>query len=110
MAVHVGVLQMMLEVPGARSAKDRRRALKSLQDRVRHRFDITWNEVQDLDGEHDRRRVVCTSATSDPQLLRSTFDKVRAFVEQSGRAWPLAVDVDVFPWHPAEPRWENNDE
>lgn len=110
MAVHVGVLQMQLEVPGARSAKDRRRALKSLQDRVRHRFDITWNEVQDVDGEHDRRRVVCTSASADPQLLRSTFDKVRAFVEQSGRAWPLSVDVDVFPWRPAEPRWGNDNE
>lgn len=104
MAIHVGVMQMHLEVPGARSAKDRRQALKSLQDRIGHRFSVTWNEVAEA-TEHDRRRVVCTTAGSDPQALRSVFDTLRRFVEQSGRAWPLDVDVDIFPWKPHERRW-----
>lgn len=109
MAVHVGIMQFRLEVPGARSLKDRRRALKSLQDRVRHRFDVTWNEADEHD-DVDRRSVVCTTAGSDARLLRSTLDKIRRFVEDSGKAWPISVEVDVFPWNPHERRWSEETE
>ena len=109
MAVHVGVLKMLIEVPGARSLKDRRQALQSLQDRARHRLHITWNEVDGVD-ETDRREVVCTTAGSDARLVRSTLDKVRSLVESSGRAWPVTVDIDVFPWKPHVLRWQDDDE
>jgi len=106
MATHVGVMRLVLDVPGARSLKDRRRAVVSLRDRVRHRFPVTWNDV-DEGGGHDVAVVVCTSASTDPRLLRSTFDSIRALVASSGKAYPRTVDVDVFPWHPAERRWSD---
>ena len=46
MTIHVGVLHMVLRINGARSLKDRRQVVRSLRDRVRHRFDVTWHEVE----------------------------------------------------------------
>lgn len=109
MAVHVGVMKMLLEVPGARSLKDRRQSLKSLQDRARNRFHITWNEVDGVD-ETDRREVVVTTAGSDARQIRSVLDQVRSLVDGSGRAWPVTVDIDVFPWKPHVLRWQDDDE
>jgi uncharacterized protein YlxP (DUF503 family) len=99
--VHLGVLRLLLHVPGAGSLKDRRRAVVSLRDRVRHRFDVTWNEVDDVD-QASSRVVVCTTAGSEARAVRSALDRVGSFVAQSGQVQVVHVDLDVFPWHPPE--------
>jgi len=107
-AVHVGVLAMRLRVEGARTLKDRRQVLNSLRDRVRHRFEVTWNEV-DPGEEPTRCDIVCTTAGGDARVVRSVLDKIRDFVDGSGKAWAASVDVDVFPWHPPDVRWPTED-
>ncbi len=98
----IGVLRMVLHIPRARSLKDGRQVLVSLRDRVRHRFDVSVNEVEA--GEIASRRVlVVTAAGSDGRLLRSTLDKVLAFAEQSVDAVIVDAAVDVFPWTPPGP-------
>ncbi len=108
MTIHVGVLHMVLRIQGAQSLKDRRKAVVSLRDRIRSRFEVTWNEVEPF-ARADRCAVVCTTAGTEARLLRSTLDKVRHFVDQSGKAWADAVDVDVFPWHPPDALWLQED-
>ena len=104
MTIHVGILHMVLRIDGARTLKDRRQAVASLRDRVRHRFDVTWNEVEPTESP-TRCAVVCTTAGNDAQVLQSALDRVRAFVDQSGKAWADAVDVEILPWHPPGTRW-----
>lgn len=96
---------MVLRINGARSLKDRRQVVRSLRDRVRHRFEVTWHEVEASDSP-TRCEVVCTTGGNDARLIRSILDKVHGFVEASGEAWPDAVDLDVFPWHPRGGKWE----
>jgi uncharacterized protein YlxP (DUF503 family) len=103
-AVHVGVLSLRLRIEGARTLKDRRQVVHSLRDRVRHRFEVTWNEV-DPGEEPTRCHVVCTTAGGDARLVRSVLDRIREFVDGSGHAWAEVVDVDVFPWHPPDAPW-----
>jgi hypothetical protein len=45
----VGVLTVRLHIPGARSLKDRRRAVRSVKDRLRSRFNVSVAEI----GAHD---------------------------------------------------------
>jgi len=47
--VHVGILQVVLHVPDARSLKDKRRIVRGLLDRARARFEVAAAEVDDLD-------------------------------------------------------------
>ena len=102
--VHIGVLHLVLRINGARTLKDRRQVVHSLRDRVRHRFDVTWHEVEPSDSP-SRCAVVCTTGGNDSRLIRSILDRVHRFVEQSGNAWPETVDLDVFPWHPPDVPW-----
>ncbi len=43
--VFVGVVQLEVVVPGARSLKDGRMVVRSLRDRVRSRFDVSFHEI-----------------------------------------------------------------
>ncbi len=102
--IHVGVLRLGLTIPGARSLKDRRRALASLRDRLRHRFEVTWSEIP-AGERHTYAVAVLTTAGNDARLIRSILDRIVNFVELSGKAHPTEVDVDVFPWHPRDHSW-----
>lgn len=45
----VGIVRFELTVPDAMTLKDKRRAVKSLKDRVSHRFNVSVAEVGSLD-------------------------------------------------------------
>ena len=45
----VGVARIVLQIPGARSLKDRRRVVKGLKDRARARLPVSIAEIGDLD-------------------------------------------------------------
>lgn len=45
----VGVQRLVLQIPGARSLKDRRQVVRSFKDRVQARLRISIAEVGDLD-------------------------------------------------------------
>jgi uncharacterized protein YlxP (DUF503 family) len=47
--VFVGVLEVTFLIPGSHSLKDRRRVVRSIKDRARHRFGAAIAEVGDLD-------------------------------------------------------------
>lgn len=45
----VGVLRLVVTIPGAQSLKDRRRVVKSLKDRIRAKLPVSIAEVGDLE-------------------------------------------------------------
>lgn len=55
----VGVARIVLQIPGARSLKDRRRVVKGLKDRARAKLPVSIAEVGDLE-----RYQVATLAVS----------------------------------------------
>lgn len=97
--IFVGVLRMVLTIPGARSLKDRRQAVLSVKDRVRHRFDVTFHEV-DASDRPTRQVAVVTTAGNDQHVIRAALDQIVGFVRGSGKVLLGEVDVDVFRWHP----------
>lgn len=102
--VTIGVMRLVLHVPGARSLKDGRQVLHSVRDRVRHKFEVAVAEV-DPSEIASRRVLVMTTAGNDARLIRSILDRIRAFVESTPELVVAQVDVDVFSWHPPEDRW-----
>lgn len=102
--VFVGVLHAELYIPGARTLKDRRRAVSSLVDRVRHRFDCSAALV----GESDRPQVqelAVSVVGNDARLIRQILDRVSHFVRMDAEVMAQGVDVDVSRWHAPAGRW-----
>lgn len=83
MIVVVGIFELHIE--GAQSLKEKRMVVKSLRDKVRHRFEIAANEValQDL---HQRARIGIAFIASDNAAADSMLEKIADFVEANAEA------------------------
>ena len=102
--IWVGVLRMVVTVPGARTLKDRRQGVLSVKDRLRHRFDVTCNEVGSAD-DPQRQPIVCTTAGNDQRSIRTILDRCVGLVREHPAVVLGEVDVDVFRWHPSREDW-----
>jgi hypothetical protein len=71
----IGLLTLDLHFPGARSLKDKRSALRSLEEKVRHRFNVSIAEVEHQDL-WQRARLAVVSVNTDHTHLESTLSSV----------------------------------
>jgi uncharacterized protein YlxP (DUF503 family) len=85
--VTVGLLTLDLHFPGARSLKDKRQALRSLETRVRNRFNVAVAEVEHQDL-WQRARLAVVSVNTDRVHLESTLQGV---VSEAARARDIEI-------------------
>jgi uncharacterized protein len=90
-AVVIGLLTLDLHFPGARSLKDKRQALRSLETRLRNRFNVSVAEVeyQDL---WQRARLAIVSVNTDHAHLDSTLSSATS---EAGNAREVQI-LDAF--------------
>ncbi|MBI3207015.1 MAG: DUF503 domain-containing protein [Myxococcales bacterium] len=78
----VGVARLILQIPGARSLKDRRQVVKSFKERARARLPVSISEVGDVERHQvatlgavtvARDAAYCTSVISQLTELASTL-------------------------------------
>ena len=83
MIVVVAIFELHIEY--AQSLKEKRMVVKSLRDKLRHRFEISVNEValQDL---HQRARLGVAFIASDNASADSILEKISSFVETNAEA------------------------
>lgn len=88
----IGLLTLELHFPGARSLKDKRQALRSLEARIRNRFNVSVAEVEHQDL-WQRSRLAVVSVNTDHAHLEATLG---AIAGEAGRARDiLLVDAQT---------------
>jgi uncharacterized protein YlxP (DUF503 family) len=81
----VAVISWELSLPECRSLKEKRSVVKSLKERLQHRFKVSVAET----GHQDiltRAQLSAAVVTSDGRVADSMLDKLDRFVERDGRA------------------------
>lgn len=78
----VGLLTLELHFPGARSLKDKRQALRSLETKLRNRFNVSVAEVEHQDL-WQRARLAVVSVNTDHVHLESTLEGVAGEAENA---------------------------
>lgn len=78
--MHIGILNVTLHVPEARSLKEKRQVVKSILDRTRNRFGVAAAEIEDQDLH--RKAVlgfasVSGSHTHARDIVRKVLDALR---------------------------------
>jgi len=86
----VGVLRLVLSIPGARSLKDRRQVVKSFKERVRARLPVSVAEVGDVDLLQVATLGVC-AVSRQSDHCREALEKVRALA--AGLSDAIIADV-----------------
>ena len=95
--VAVGVLRVVLRMPGSRSLKDRRRVVASVRDRVVARHRVSVADVGHLEA-HDAAVMAFSAVGHDPRQVQSLLDAVRADVLATADALVTDSQLDVHTW------------
>jgi len=93
--VVIGLLTLELHFPGARSLKDKRQALRSLEARVRNRYNVAVAEVdhQDL---WQRAQLAVVSVNTNRAHLESTLDSVAGEAERVNGIALVGAEVEIL--------------
>lgn len=91
----VGVLRVRLTIFEALSLKDKRRVVKSLKDRLAHRYNISIAEVDDL----DRRQVATLGIAvvgNEARFVESQCDTILNEVRRYPHASLIEHDLELL--------------
>ena len=91
----IGLLTLDLHFPGARSLKDKRHALHSLETRLRNKFNVAVAEVEHQDL-WQRARVAVVSVNNDHGHLESTLSHVTAEAHHSREIMVLDSQTEIL--------------
>lgn len=87
----VGVVRLELALPGNGCLKGKRRVIKSLVDRLRHRFNVSVAEVGHQDA-HQRAALAVACVSGDRTVCGQVLEAVMRVVDASG---VLVQDYEV---------------
>ncbi len=93
--MHIGVLQLEIEIPDAMSLKDKRRVVKSLKDRIAHRHNVSIAEVGALD-EHRRSILGVAMVSNDSRYVQGALSKLVDFVRTVPQAGLIDYQIDLL--------------
>jgi uncharacterized protein YlxP (DUF503 family) len=97
--VFVGVARIVLQIPGARSLKDRRGVVRSYKDRVRARLPVSVAEVGDV--EHWQHATIGLAMTSSDRLrCEEVIAKAVSIARSLGDAIVADVRTEVTSYGP----------
>lgn len=74
----IGVLQMEFTIPGSRSLKDKRRAMNSLKERLRNRFNCSVAEIG-FEEKWGRSRLVACVVSGESSHVHSQLSEILRF-------------------------------
>src|SRR5882762_4739540 len=88
----VGVLRIVLSLPGNDSLKGKRSVVKKVLERAKSRFNVAAAEVDDMDA-HRRATLGFVVVSNDAQHANSMIDTIRGFVASTA-ADAIVIDSD----------------
>ena len=84
-----------LWMPGAHTLKERRAVVKSLIERIRHRFNCAIAQL-DRGDRVDRAVIGLACISNDEGHARRQRDHILRFMEEDGRAEIIAAQTDIL--------------
>ena len=91
----VGLLQLWIRVPDAMSLKDKRRAVKSIKDRIANRFNVSVAEVGLLDSRRDAELAV-VMVSNDSNFTQSCLSKVVNLIASRPKLEILDYSIEMI--------------
>lgn len=92
----VALARITLHLPDNHSLKGKRKVVKGLIEKIRHRFDAAIAEVDDHDL-WQKAQLGMALVSNDSQLLEARIQKIMHFIEEQHVA--QVVDSQVELWH-----------
>ena len=95
--MHVGVMRLILEIPGARSLKDKRQVVRSFKERVKAHIAVSIAEVGTLDKLQLATFGVAV-VSGDPVVCEEILGRVTSLAGQLPNALLTDRAVEIIPF------------
>ena len=92
----VGVARVSFHLHGNRSLKEKRRIVKSLIEKSKHRFNVAIAEVGDQDL-HQRSTIGIAVVGNDSRLLNSLLDQIITYMDSLQLADLIDQEIELIP-------------
>ena len=97
----IAVVRIDLLIPGSRSLKDRRQAVRSLKERLRGRFDVACAEVGDLES-WNRASLGISGVANEKPILQDIADAIARYAQNDPRIQVTGVEKDFAHYESAQ--------
>ncbi len=91
----VGVLQIRVALRESQSLKDKRRVIRSLRDRLRHRFNVSVAETDHHDMVQTATLAIA-QVSSDSRYVRGSLEQVLKVVRQCREAHLTEYRIEIL--------------
>ncbi len=91
----IGVCTIELHVPDSGSLKTKRQSLRSLKDRIRHKFNVSVAEIADNDL-WQKASLAVAAVSNDKTHLNQTMDHVLNMVRSVPELSLLDYQIEIF--------------
>lgn len=91
----LAVIRIHLLIPGARSLKDRRQAVRSLKERLKGRFDAACSEVGDLES-WNRAFLGLALVANEKPILQDMADEIARYAQNDANVQITGIDRDYL--------------
>lgn len=89
----VGILKVILAIPGSNSLKDKRQVVRSILDTARNRFHVSAAEVDHLDV-HRRAGLGFACVSNDRGIVNGTLDRILDLIESNPLCEVVESELD----------------
>ena len=91
----VGACTIRLHLFETHSLKEKRHILKSIIERLKHRFNISIAEVGSFDSLQTSD-IVFACVSTETEHVRKMIDNVIRFIDGDGRVEITSKDIEIF--------------
>ncbi len=91
--MNVGICRIVLRLPESDSLKDKRMVVRSVTDRVRHRFNVSIAEVADND-DHHMLTLGVAYVSNESRHVNEVLSKVVEYIDSTKADYEL-VDYEI---------------
>ena len=91
----VGTCRIVLSIPGNDSLKGKRKVVRAILDKLRHRFNVAAAEVDDLDV-HQRAVLGLAVVSNDARHANSMLDTLTSFVAGATEAQIVDRSMEIL--------------
>jgi len=92
----VGIARITFRLHGNQSLKEKRRVVKSLIEKSRHRFNVSVAEVADQ-NLHQKATIGVAVIGSDGRVLNSILDRIVDYMDSMSLADLITHEVELIP-------------
>jgi hypothetical protein len=93
--VTIGLLHLDFTIPGSRSLKDKRRAMKSLKERLRNRFNCSVAEIG-FEEKWGRSRLAVCVVSGESSHVHSQLNEIVRFAANHHAVELMDHSIETF--------------